>query len=552
MKTIIIIFLIALTIECHSQVIEEGTYVQQVWSREYNGSDDARDFILAMAVDDAGNIYVTGCTMETGRREDFTTIKYNSAGVRLWIAQYDNNNIFDWPYAMAVDDEGNVYVTGYTYSSSTDFDYCTIKYNSSGTEMWVKTYNGSANDKDVAKYIALDEDGNVYVTGYSRNSSGDHDITTIKYTSYGNAVWIRRYNDPGNIDEIPSQIAIDPEGNIYICGFIIKDPYVDDDGVLIKYNSAGTYQWARTYSGPGNGDDYFVEMVLGNNNSIYITGRSEGYGTGADILTAKYSTAGTVQWIKRYNGPGNGYDDGRSLVIDDDGNAYVSGNSTSYVSGLDWTTIKYNSAGTQQWLKRFNGENNGDDYARSIALDASNNVYVTGRVTLAPLDYGMTTIKYNSSGNQKWIKEYNNATGKTSEGFFIAVDGSKNVYVAGSIDISGSGHGNEANYKLIKYSQSPYVIQNRSETPTSFSLSQNYPNPFNPVTNIKFDIPNASNVKLTVFDITGREIAELVNQQLETGTYNVDFDASHLATGTYFYRIEAGDFKEVKKMLMVK
>jgi hypothetical protein len=91
-----------------------------------------------------------------------------------------------------------------------------------------------------------------------------------------------------------------------------------------------------------------------------------------------------------------------------------------------------------------------------------------------------------------------------------------------------------------------------SEISSRFSLSQNYPNPFNPVTNIKFDIPNASNVKLTVFDITGREIAELVNNQLEAGTYNVDFDASHLASGTYFYRIEAGDFKEVKKMLMVK
>jgi subtilisin-like proprotein convertase family protein len=106
----------------------------------------------------------------------------------------------------------------------------------------------------------------------------------------------------------------------------------------------------------------------------------------------------------------------------------------------------------------------------------------------------------------------------------------------------------------IQINNSPIVgIQNISnELPDSYSLSQNYPNPFNPVTNIKFDIPNVSNVKLTVFDITGREVAQLVNQQLETGTYNVNFDASHLATGTYFYRLEAGEFTEVKKMILIK
>ncbi|MEO8513270.1 MAG: T9SS type A sorting domain-containing protein [Ignavibacteria bacterium] len=88
--------------------------------------------------------------------------------------------------------------------------------------------------------------------------------------------------------------------------------------------------------------------------------------------------------------------------------------------------------------------------------------------------------------------------------------------------------------------------------PTKFSLDQNYPNPFNPNTNIKFDIPKAGNVKLVVYDINGREVNRLINQNLPAGYYNADFNASNLASGVYFYSLEANDFTDVKKMILVK
>lgn len=96
-------------------------------------------------------------------------------------------------------------------------------------------------------------------------------------------------------------------------------------------------------------------------------------------------------------------------------------------------------------------------------------------------------------------------------------------------------------------------IQNvGSETPVSYKLEQNYPNPFNPVTNIKFSVPNAANVKLVIYDMLGKEVATLVNQQMNTGTYNVDFDAAALSSGVYFYKLTAGDFTAIKKMMLVK
>ena len=96
------------------------------------------------------------------------------------------------------------------------------------------------------------------------------------------------------------------------------------------------------------------------------------------------------------------------------------------------------------------------------------------------------------------------------------------------------------------------IQQISTNVPEGFELSQNYPNPFNPVTNINFSIPKSGIVKLTVYDASGRETAALFNGRLSAGTYNYDFDASQLASGIYFYKLESNDFSQTKKMVLVK
>jgi hypothetical protein len=88
--------------------------------------------------------------------------------------------------------------------------------------------------------------------------------------------------------------------------------------------------------------------------------------------------------------------------------------------------------------------------------------------------------------------------------------------------------------------------------PTKFALHQNYPNPFNPVTVIRYELPEASAVKVQVFDVLGRVVATVVNEQRDAGIYEVPFNASGLSSGTYFYRLQAGTFVETKKMMLVK
>jgi hypothetical protein len=96
------------------------------------------------------------------------------------------------------------------------------------------------------------------------------------------------------------------------------------------------------------------------------------------------------------------------------------------------------------------------------------------------------------------------------------------------------------------------IKQTNSTTPGSLHLYQNYPNPFNPTTRIKFDIPNSGNVSIKIYDITGKEIIELVNQYLSPGTYEALWDADGFASGVYYYRLETDGFSKTNKMLLVR
>ena len=113
--------------------------------------------------------------------------------------------------------------------------------------------------------------------------------------------------------------------------------------------------------------------------------------------------------------------------------------------------------------------------------------------------------------------------------------------------------GYAAGRRIYKYSNDPVGINHiGSEIPQRFELKQNYPNPFNPMTNIGLRIADFGFVSLKVYDITGKVVAVLVNEELNAGVYNVDFDASNLSSGTYFYRMETNGFVDVKKMVVVK
>jgi len=439
-----------------SQVMEE-------WVVRYNGSGNDNDSATAIAIDTTGNVYVTGQSIGSGTAEDYATIKYNNAGIQQWVTRYNGpGNDTDSSYAIAIDISGNVYVTGYSSGSGTSYDYATIKYNIEGIQQWVERYNGPGNKDDKAVDIVVDSSGNVYVTGESYDSGTDFDYATIMYNNAGIEQWVTRYNGPGNGYDGAHAIAIDTSGNVYVTGESYgSGTHLYYDYATIKYNNAGIQQWVARYDSPGNNYDAAKAIAIDSSGNVFVTGHSVGSGTNEDYATIMYNSSGEEQWVARYNGPGNRNDYATAIALDSLENVYVTGGSNgsgTYPDYYDYATIKYNNAGIEQWVTRYYGPVNYYNIAYAIALDDSGNVYVTG-VSFGGLgtSYDYATIKYNNTGVEQWVARYDGSGNPYDYDYAcaIALDISGNVYVTGISRGSETAY----DYATIKYSQNVAINQ---------------------------------------------------------------------------------------------
>lgn len=316
--------------------------VDTAWVRIYNGPGNARDCAWAMVVDDSGNVCVTGESYGSGTGYDYATIKYCPNGDTAWVTRYNGpGNGWDQATAIAVDGSGNVYVTGRSTGSGADEDYATIKYYPNGDTAWLRRYDGpSGNLGDAASAVAVDGYGNVYVTGLSVGSGTYEDYATIKYDSSGNQLWAKRYDGLGRYTDMAHDIAVDDSGNVYVTGRS-EGTGTAFDYATLKYYPDGDTGWVRRYNGPGNRQDRALAIGIDGSGNIYVTGESEGSGTSWDYATIKYDSSGNQLWVQRYNGPGNSTDEAYTIAVDDSGNIYVTGASEGTGTENDYVTIKY-------------------------------------------------------------------------------------------------------------------------------------------------------------------------------------------------------------------
>ena len=178
------------------------------------------------AVDDSGNVFATGWIEPEHGNSYYVTQKLNSDGIRQlqlpgrwhcqeqWVAQYNSlGNSKDQAVALAADDWGNVYVTGWSLAFDSGRDYATIKYNALGETQWIVRYNGIGNATDQATAIAVDDAGNVFVTGRSYNGLSFASVT-LKYDLTGEEQWVASYSGPNNADDGSEALMLDGNGNI--------------------------------------------------------------------------------------------------------------------------------------------------------------------------------------------------------------------------------------------------------------------------------------------------------------------------------------------------
>ncbi|MEO0156853.1 MAG: SBBP repeat-containing protein, partial [candidate division WOR-3 bacterium] len=321
-------------------IIKYNTNGDTVWVRTLSGIWGDHDYISDFVVDNSGNLYITGTTNSAWTYTDFMTVKFSPNGDIVWTRVYNHiADKHDEPSAIAVDSEGNIYVTGKSWDYTTGYDFLTVKYDSTGELLWVERYNGIADSTDEAKCISVDTENNVYISGITYVPGHGFDICTIKYSSLGETLWVRNYGGSGHLNDSPTKILLDTAN----CALVVTGTSFEgtNDYLVIKYSLNGEELWSQTYNGTGNGNDMVYDASIDFYGNVYIIGSSMGAGTSSDYAILKYHTNGYLEWITRYNGIANGIDRGYAIYIDSQSNLYAAGESQGFGTGLDYLTIKY-------------------------------------------------------------------------------------------------------------------------------------------------------------------------------------------------------------------
>ena len=386
------------------------------------------------------------------------------SGTQLWVSRYSGRgNSYDNADSMATA-AGRVFVTGSSAGTAGNGDYATVAYSSAtGARLWVKRYNGPANKSDDAAAVAVSPDGTkVFVTGRSQTSQPSPEAQDAYYSDYatvaynaatGARLWVRRYSGPAGKEDEASSVSVARDGSTVFVTGSSQTTTSGSDYVTIAYSSAaGAQLWVKRYNGPGNGWDRAASVASPGDGKVYVTGSSfGGAGTKEDYATVAYRTlSGARLWVNRYNGPGNGWDQASSLAVSTDrSRVFVTGSSYS-ATNADYATVAYGAAtGERLWVKRYNSSADSFDVASSVSVSPGGKVFITGASagTTSSSDYA--TVAYSAaSGAQQWVKRYNGPANSWDEATSIASPGNGKVYLTGL----STGLSTGEDYATIAYS----------------------------------------------------------------------------------------------------
>ncbi|MCX6841187.1 MAG: SBBP repeat-containing protein [candidate division WOR-3 bacterium] len=305
----------------------------EVWSRNWGGPDNKQDVPAGIAVDTAGNSYVTGYTTAANGLTDWVTMKLApDSGLPLWtVVRLSEGGGFNYPTAIAVGPDGSPYVTGYNQRVHLE-DYATVKYNTDGVEQWASFYNYSGNGTDKAADIAVDDAGDAYVTGASATApppGGLYQDATVRYANdSGTQMWVTRYTGEGG-NNAPAAIALGASA-VYVTGSGQRDTGDYYYATIAYDKSSGSELWATRFNGPPGGA---VDLAVLPYGMVLVTGTS-----GSDIMTLRYTEAGVEDWAARYSDAV-----AAAITFDSHCNPIVLG--SSFGSGYyGFLIIKYDSA----------------------------------------------------------------------------------------------------------------------------------------------------------------------------------------------------------------
>jgi hypothetical protein len=377
----------------------------RLWAARYNGQAKGTDSAHAIAVSPDGTVvFVTGGSAGPGTGQDYATIAYNAvSGARLWASRYNGpGDGADLAHAIAVSPDGTrLFVTGESAGRGSGPDYETIAYNAAtGAPLWRERYSGAGAHPDAATSMAVSPDGSaVYVTGHSAGSGSDY--ATIGYdTGSGARLWVTRYNGSASRDDVPSGLAVTPDGHEVVVTGTSRGRVDGDDYATVAYNAAdGTALWVTRYNGPAGKTDISTGLAIGaaagGGWNAVVAGYSDVGGfTGYDFTTIGYNaTTGAPAWLSRYTSVGKRFDISAAITDAPGGQLWMNGTGKSGKGGLVSIAYKTTSGVPQRT----------DRYIRpaiitAVAIAANHDeVFSIGHADQGP---GFVTLAYHANPTQ--------------------------------------------------------------------------------------------------------------------------------------------------------
>jgi hypothetical protein len=524
------------------------------WSQRFGGA--STDGGQSVAVDGSGHVIVTGFFQGTADfggggltsagGQDVFLARYTPAGAHVWSRRFGATST-DRGHAVAVDDDGNITITG-CIQGTVDFggggitgggnnDAFIACFDSSGTHRWSRAFGAGLADEGLS--VAGRPDGGAVMIGYSVGTSdfgggsltglGVSDIVLAAYDTTGTHLWSRRFGDTSS--DHGNDVCVDASGNVFITGYFNgtvnfgTGPLTTagiDDIFLAKFNAAGVNQWSRRFGGTGLDDGYGVAVSPAGN--VLVTGFFQDAVTfgGTTLTSAGLNDAflvacdanGFPAWSRRFGSTSG--DEGRAVAVDALGRVTVTGFARGTVDfgggaltaagNNDMFLAQFDAAGAPRWSRL--GGGTGADTGEMVAVGGSGRVVTTGQFQGSG-DFGGGTL-----------------TG-TGLDIFLACYGA---------DL-------------------PTAVREARAAAPSINA---FPNPFNPRTTIRFSIPARGRVTVTVHDARGARVATLVDRaDRRAGAHAVEWNGradtgTAVSSGVYFARVSFDGATRAAKLVLLK
>ncbi len=362
------------------------------WVKTYGGAGN--DYAFSVIQTSDGGYAMAGHTNSSGAGGyDFWLVKTNSTGNQLWNKTYGGAGN-DYAFSVIQTSDGGYAIAGRTFSFGAGYsDFWLVKTNSAGNQLWSKTYGGP--NYDGACFVVQTSDGGYALAGWTSSfGAGNYDFWLVRTDSSGNQLWVKTYGGAG--DDEAFSVVQSSDGGYALLGRTNSSGAGGYDFWLVKTNSAGDQLWNKTFG--GTGDDEPWSMVHTTEDGYALAGYTTSYGAGStDFWLVKTDSSGNKLWNKTYGG--TGYDEAYSVVQSSDGGYALAGYTTSYgVGSYDFRLVKTDSAGSQLWSHNYGGA--GDDEA-CIVVQSSDGGYALAGYTASfgAGNYDFWLVKTDSVGS---------------------------------------------------------------------------------------------------------------------------------------------------------